>query len=60
MLPWILIAASLFTLFLSFFSIPLFGFAAWSISLLVLGFSIGLLVTRKVTYKIIPKARESR
>ena len=51
--PWILIAVSIVLLVLSFFSLPFVGFPVWSLTLLLLGIGIGLLCSRKISFKII-------
>ena len=61
--PWILIAVSIVLSVLSvlsFFSIPFVGFPVWSLALLLLGIGIGLLCSRKISFKIIAKDKASR
>ena len=58
--PWILIAVSIVLLVLSFFSLPFVGFPGWSLALLLLGIGIGLLRSRKISFKIIAKDKASR
>nr|DAW59561.1 MAG TPA: virulence factor membrane-bound polymerase [Inoviridae sp.] len=58
--PWILIGVSIVLLVLSFFSLPFIGFPVWSLALLVLGIGIGLLCSRKVSYKIVAKDKGTR
>lgn len=58
--PWILVGVSLVLLVLSFFSLPFIGFPIWSLALLVLGIGIGLLCSRKISYKIVAKDKVPR
>jgi hypothetical protein len=58
--PWILVGVSLVLLVLSFFSLPFIGFPIWSLALLVLGIGIGLLCSRKISYKIVAKDKGTR
>jgi hypothetical protein len=58
--PWILVGVSLVLLVLSFFSLPFIGFPIWSLALLVLGIGIGLLCSRKISYKIVAKDKGAR
>lgn len=58
--PWILIAVSIVLLVLSFFSLPFVGFPVWSLALLLFDIGIGLLYSRKISFKIIAKDKASR
>ena len=58
--PWILIAVSIVLLVLSLFSLPFVGFPVWSLTLLLRGIGIGLLCSRKISFKIIAKDKASR
>lgn len=60
MVPWCIIGVGLVLLALSFFSLPFVGFPAWSLSLLLIGFGIGLLCSRRVSFKIVAKDKASR
>lgn len=60
MVPWFIIVFGIVLLALSFFSLPYVGFPAWSLALLLIGFGVGLLCTRRVSFKIVAKEKGTR
>lgn len=60
MFPWCIIVFGIVLLALSFFSLPYIGFPAWSFALLLIGFGIGLLCSRRVQFKIVAKEKGTR
>lgn len=60
MVPWYIIGFGIVLLVVSFFSLPYVGFPAWSLGLLLVGFGIGLLCSRRVSFKIVAKEKGTR
>lgn len=60
MVSWCLIGFGLLLLVLSFFSLPYVGFPAWSLAMLLIGFGIGLLCSRRIQFKIVAKEKGTR
>lgn len=60
MVSWCLIGFGLLLLVLSFFSLPYIGFPAWSLAMLLIGFGIGLLCSRRIQFKIVAKEKGTR
>lgn len=60
MVPWYIIGFGIVLLVISFFSLPYVGFPAWSLGLLLIGFGIGLLCSRRVSFKIVAKEKGTR
>jgi uncharacterized membrane protein len=60
MVSWCCISLGLLLLAVSFFTVGLAGFAVLCLSLLSLGFGVGLLCSRRVQFKIVAREKGSR